>query len=149
MVAWYFVFLASNVDDAPKGSSVALSPSALNDTVTSVTCVVPLDVTLKSLKVDWLRVVCFITSEKLAVREAPRATSVAAWAGVVPVTLGAMLLTATSRVYSVSPPSLSMILPLTALLPPTLVQDAVLVPLGVPYPEPQSKAERRLCLSTA
>src|ERR687898_3659953 len=142
MVAWYFVFLASNVDDAPKGSSVALSPSALNDTVTSVTCVGPLDVTLKSLKVDWVRVVCLITSEKVAVREAPRATSVASLAGVVPFTLGAMLLTVTSRVYSVSPPSLSMILPFTVRLPPTLEQDAVLVPLGVPYPEPepQSKA---------
>src|ERR671929_117612 len=57
------------------------------------------------------------------------------------VTLGGTLWIVTECVYSVSPPSLSRILPFTVRLPLSVVgQLAELVPLKAPYPEPQSNA---------
>src|SRR5919206_2234582 len=57
------------------------------------------------------------------------------------VTDGGTLWIVTECVYSVSPPSLSRILPLTVRLPLSVVgQLAELVPLKAPYPEPQSNA---------
>ena len=76
------------VVDVPNGSSVAVSPSALRLTLTLVICVVPLEVTFKSLNVVWFMEEAIIFSEKVAVRSAPGATPVALAAGKVLVTLG-------------------------------------------------------------
>jgi hypothetical protein len=76
------------VFEEPKGSSVAVSPSALRLTLTLVICVVPLEVTFNSLKVVGFREEVIIASEKVAVRLAEGATPVALAAGEVLVTLG-------------------------------------------------------------
>src|SRR2546427_250503 len=57
------------------------------------------------------------------------------------VAVGATLLIVTLAVYSVTPPSLSLILPFTVREPLSLVEHvADLVPVKAPYPEPQSNA---------
>src|SRR5215208_7947378 len=89
MTPLYLVFAASRVEDVPKGLSFATSPSVLSFTVTLVICVVlPSGLTLKSLKVDLVMERGSIFSEKVAVRSAEGATSMAVCAGEVFVTLG-------------------------------------------------------------
>ena len=89
--ALYLVPLANTVVELPKGLSVAVSPSVLRLTLTLVICVVPLEVTFKSLKVVGLMEEAIIFSEKVAVRLAEGATPVALAAGEVLVTLGAVV----------------------------------------------------------
>ena len=87
-VALYLALLASVVADVPNGSSVAFRPSVLRETATFVTCVVPVEVTLKSLKVDLVTVDFCIFSEKVVVTLAPGETPVALARGAVPLTAG-------------------------------------------------------------
>ena len=91
--ALYLVPLARLVVlEVPKGSSVALSPSALGLTRALEICVVlPSELTLKSLKVVGFREEAIIFSEKVAVRLAEGATPVALAAGEVLVTLGGVV----------------------------------------------------------
>ena len=87
--ALYLVPLAKTVVEPPKGLSVAVSPSVLlRLTLTLVICVVPLEVTFKSLNVVGFMEELIIFSEKVAVRLAEGATPVALAAGEVLVTLG-------------------------------------------------------------
>ena len=86
--ALYLVPLAKTVVELPKGLSVAVSPSVDRLTLTLVICVVPLEVTLKSLKVVGFMEEAIIFSEKVAVMLAEGATPVALEAGEVLVTLG-------------------------------------------------------------
>ena len=86
--ALYLVPLAKSVVELPKGLSVAVSPSVLRLTLTLVICVVPLEVTLKSLKVVGFMEEAIMASEKVAVMLAEGATPVALAAGEVLVTLG-------------------------------------------------------------
>jgi hypothetical protein len=90
--ALYLVPLAKCVVvDVPKGFSLALSPSVLRLTLTLVTCVVPLEVTFKSLKVWVFMEELIIFSEKVAVRLTEGATPVALAVGEVLVTLGGVV----------------------------------------------------------
>src|SRR5215213_8811574 len=92
----YLVFLASRIVFAPKGFSVALSPSELRLTTTSAIRVwVPSGLTLKTLNVVALTVSVLIFSEKVAVRLVPRATFVARLSGAVPITAGLVVSTLT------------------------------------------------------
>ena len=88
--ALYLVPLAKTVVELPKGLSVAVSPSVLRLTLTLVICVVPLEVTFKSLKVvaGVFMEEAIIFSEKVAMTLVEGATPVALAAGEVLVTLG-------------------------------------------------------------
>jgi hypothetical protein len=85
----YLVLAASSVVDAPNGLSVAFRPSELGVTVTLVTWVVPLEVTLKSLKADLVIEVGLIFSEKVAATLVPHPMPVPV--GVAVLTLGFMV----------------------------------------------------------
>ena len=87
----YLVPLAKSVVELPKGLSVAVSPSVDRLTLTLVICVVPLEVTFKSLKVVGFMEEAIIFSEKVAFMLADGATPVALLVGTVLVTLGAVV----------------------------------------------------------
>ena len=89
--ALYLAPLANTVVELPKGFRVAVSPSVLRLTLTLVICVVPLEVTFKSLKVVWFMEEAIIFSEKVAMTLAEGATPVALATGEVLVTLGAVV----------------------------------------------------------
>ena len=89
--ALYLVPLANTVVEVAKGLSVAVSPSVLRLTLTLVICVVPLEVTFKSLKVVGFMEEAIIFSEKVAMTLAEGATPVALATGEVLVTLGAVV----------------------------------------------------------
>jgi hypothetical protein len=90
--ALYLVLFAKRVAEVPNGLSVALRPSVLGVTVTSVIRVVlPSGLTLKRLKVSAFMEEALICSEKVAVRSVAGLTSVALAAGMVLMTRGGVV----------------------------------------------------------